>query len=63
MTNIVYDKETRRIVVAEMNGEWVIPSNMELVSFDDNVTPVCKEVNGYLHMSTNAILVSPDFLK
>ena len=63
MTNIVYDKETRRVIVAEVNGEWVIPSNMELVSFNDGIDPVCKEVNGYLYLSTNAIVVSPDFLK
>ena len=28
--NVIYDKETRRVIITEMNGIWTMPNNLDI---------------------------------
>lgn len=28
---VIYDKETRRVVITEMDGIWTLPNNLDLI--------------------------------
>lgn len=62
ITNVLYDKCTKAVIAAEMDGLWVIPNHCELATFNDGVEPVLVEANGYLYLKQNALIVAPDYL-
>ena len=62
-TNIVYDKETNEVVIAEMNDVWVLPSCFELATFDNGAEPILTEVDGRLYLKTNAMIANPEYFE
>lgn len=31
--NAIYDKETRRVIITEMNGVWTMPNNLDVKAY------------------------------
>lgn len=31
--NVIYDKETRRVIITEMNGVWTMPGNLDVKEY------------------------------
>lgn len=58
-TNVVYDKETGRVILYESNGKWTIPEGCKLAHFENGVEPILEEdKDGRLYLVPNAILVT-----
>lgn len=57
-TNVIYDRMTGRVIVYEKNGNWVLPSYLDLAHFENGFEPVLDETeDGDLYLRPNAIIV------
>lgn len=57
--NVIYDKMTRRVIIYEENGKWVIPSHMDLAHYDSGSEPVFVESkDGDVYLKPNAVIVT-----
>lgn len=57
-TNVIYDKMTGRVIVYEINGNWVLPSHLDLAHFENGVEPVFDETeDGDLYLRPNTIVI------
>ncbi len=58
-TNVIYDKMTGRVIVYEKNGNWVLPSHLDLAHFENGVEPAFNETkDGDLYLRPNAVIVT-----
>lgn len=56
--NVIYDKLTGRIVVYEYDGNWVLPSYLDLAHYENGAEPVIDETNdGDLYLRPNTVLI------
>lgn len=57
--NVIYDEMTRRVIVYEENGQWVIPSHMNLAHYEPGSEPVFVESeDGSVYLKPNAVIVT-----
>lgn len=57
--NVIYDKMTRRFVVYEENGHWVIPGHMGLAHYEPGANPVLvNSEDGSVYLKPNAVIVN-----
>lgn len=59
--NVVYDKETKRVIVVETDGMWVLPKCWDLATFKNGAEPVFANVNGDMYIKPNAIIATPEY--
>lgn len=58
-TNVIYEKETGKVLVFETDGQWVIPSSCELAHFENDTEPVLVERDdGSVYLVPNAMIVN-----
>lgn len=58
-TNVIYDKETGKVLIFESNGQWIIPSSCDLAHFENGTEPVLVERgDGSLYLVPNAIILN-----
>lgn len=58
-TNVIYDKMTRRVIVYEENGHWVIPGHMGLAHYEPGAEPVFVESgDGSVYLKPNSVIVT-----
>lgn len=58
-TNVIYDKMTGRVIVYEKDGNWVLPSYLDLAHFENGCEPVFDETkDGDLYLRPNAVIVT-----
>ena len=56
-TAVVYDRETKRVIVFKVGDNWVMPCSMELAVFDNGAEPVLVDVNGDMYIKDNALII------
>lgn len=55
--NVVYDKQTCRVLVVEVNGQWMIPATCSLAHFENGVEPALIERgDGSIYFDPNVIV-------
>lgn len=58
-TNVIYDRMTGRVIVYEKNGNWVLPSYLDLAHFENGCEPVFDETeDGDLYLRPNTMIVN-----
>lgn len=56
--NVVYDKMTGRVIIYECDGNWVMPSHLELAHYENGLEPVIDETDsGDLYLRPNTVLI------
>ena len=58
-TDVVYDKETNRIVAIRYDDTWVLPNTLSVAQFRNGSEPVLiiKEETGELFFKKNALIL------
>lgn len=58
-TNVIYDRMTGRVIMYEKNGNWVLPSYLDLAHFENGFEPVFDETeDGNLYLRPNTMIVN-----
>ena len=58
-TNIIYNKETGRILLLQSGKEWILPTGYDVAQFENGVEPVLfRDENGHVYLKPNAIIVT-----
>ena len=58
-TNIIYNKETGRILLLQSGKEWVLPTGYDVAQFKNGVEPVLiNDENGNVYLKRNTIIVT-----
>lgn len=48
--NVIYEKNTNKIVVIENNGVYILPKNLEIQHYEDGVEPIIGDIDGVLYL-------------
>lgn len=57
--NVVYDKESMRVLLYVVDHQWVMPSCWELAHYDEGSEPLFEEdEKGNLYLVPNTVIVS-----
>jgi hypothetical protein len=57
--NVIYDKETGKVLIYQEGKEWVLPNGYDLAHFENGVEPVFTEDNqGNLYLKPNAMVIT-----
>lgn len=57
--NVVYDKLTRRVILTEENGYWMMPTHLDLAHYEEGSEPVLVETDDHgLYLRSNAVIVN-----
>lgn len=57
-TDVIYDAETYRVILAKYDGLWVLPNDWKLAHFENGVEPVLEDIDGDTYINPNAIIVT-----
>lgn len=58
-TNVIYERDTGRVVLVNYNDVWVIPDCWGLAHFDNGIEPVMREdPDGYVYLKPNTVIVT-----
>lgn len=61
--DIVYDKQTGRVMVFKCGDNWVIPATMDLASFRNGAEPSLIDINGDIYLKPNALIIKPEYFE
>ena len=57
--DVLYDKETCRIIAIRYDEVWVLPNNMDIAQFRKGAEPVlCKNDKGEMFFNPNALILN-----
>ena len=61
--NVIYDIESGRVLITEMDGVWTLPCEYELAHFEAGFEPVFIDVDGDLYLKPNTSIINGADLK
>lgn len=57
--NVIYDKQTCRVILTEENGYWTLPMYLDVAHYEEGSEPVLIESkDGGLYLRPNAVIVN-----
>lgn len=60
-TDVLYDKETCRVIAIRYDEVWVLPNTMGLAQFRKGAEPVlCMNDKGEMFFNPNALILKPE---
>ena len=61
LTDVLYDKETCRVIAIRYDEMWVLPNTMGLAQFRKGAEPVlCMNDKGEMFFKPNALILKPE---
>ena len=56
-TNVIYDKQTYRVVAVEQSDVWILPNGLDIAHYEGDVTPIFTDVGGNVYLNPVAVAV------